>query len=113
VMPGRMNPRQMRRMMKKMGLNMEEIQDVKEVIIRTGSKEIRILDPNVTVMDVRGEKSFQIQGRVEEKEAQGGIPQADIDLVAQQAGVSEAEAKKALEETNGEPAEAIIKLIGG
>ena len=34
-------------------------------------------------------------------------------MVAAQAGVSEAEALKALEGCNGEPAEAIVKLIEG
>lgn len=64
-------------------------------------------------MDMKGEKSFQVQGHVEEKALEGGIPKEDIELVAQQAGVSEEEAKKALEETGGEPAEAIIRLMGG
>lgn len=113
MLPGRMNPRQMERMMKKMGLNVNEIQDVKEVVIRTGTKEILIEDANVTVMDVRGEKSFQVQGRVSERPLKGSVPESDIELVASQAGVSKEEAKKALEECGGEPAEAIIRLMGG
>jgi nascent polypeptide-associated complex subunit alpha len=112
MLPGRMNPRQMERMMKKMGLNVEELSDVKEVIIRTPTKEFIVQNPNVTVMDIRGEKSFQVQGRVIEKELKEGIPESDVELVASQAGVSKEEARKALEETGGEPAEAIIKLIG-
>ena len=39
------------------------------------------------------------------------IPNEDIELVASQAGVSHEDAKKALEECGGEPAEAIIKLM--
>jgi len=41
------------------------------------------------------------------------IPNEDIELVASQAGVSQEKAKAALEECDGEPAEAIIKLMGG
>ena len=41
------------------------------------------------------------------------IPNEDIELVASQAGVSPDKAREALEECGGEPAEAIIKLMGG
>ena len=42
--------RQMRRMMDKMGLDMEEIPNVQEVIIKTDKKEIIIPKPSVTEM---------------------------------------------------------------
>ena len=38
------------------------------------------------------------------------IPDEDIEMVANQANVSEDEAKAALEDTNGDLAEAILKL---
>ncbi|MFO8050676.1 MAG: nascent polypeptide-associated complex protein [Thermoplasmatota archaeon] len=113
MMPGRMNPRQMERMMKKMGMNMEELEDVKEVVIYTDTKEIHISNASVTVMNIKGEKNFQVQGKVVEKLLKAEIPKEDIILVMEQADVSEDEAKKALEEANGEPAEAIIRLMGG
>ena len=112
MMPGRMNPRQMERMMRKMGLNLEEMNDVKEVVIFTESKEIHITRPSVTVMEIQGEKNFQIQGKVHEKTIKPQIPREDIDIVIAQTGVSEEDALKALEECGGEPAEAIIRLIG-
>ena len=40
-MPG-MDNRQTRRLMEKMGMDLKEIPDVKEVLIRTGTKEITI-----------------------------------------------------------------------
>lgn len=112
-MPGRMNPRQMERMMRKMGLNMEEMEGVKEVVIYTETREVHITDPSVTIMNVQGQKNFQIQGTVTEKILKTEIPREDVELVMEQAGVSEEEAKKALEDADGEPAEAIIKLMGG
>src|SRR3989442_1137674 len=45
---GRVNPRQMRQAMKRMGIEQEELEGVEEVIIRTASKEYVIRDPNVT-----------------------------------------------------------------
>ncbi|MGA1848355.1 MAG: nascent polypeptide-associated complex protein, partial [Thermoplasmatota archaeon] len=105
MMPGRMNPRQMERMMRKMGLNMEEMKDVKEVVIYTETKEVHIANPSVTIMNVQGEKNFQIQGTVTEKTLKAEIPPGDIQLVMDQTGVSEEEAMKALEASDGEPAE--------
>ena len=45
--------RQMRRMMDKMGLDMEEIENVQEVIIKTDKKEIIIANPSVTEMKAK------------------------------------------------------------
>ena len=111
-MPGRMNPRQMERMMRKMGLNMEEMKGVRRVIIETETKEMVIEDASVTIMNVQGEKTFQIQGRLTERSTGNEIPESDILLVMEQAGVDRERAKKALEEVDGEPAEAIIRLMG-
>ena len=108
-----MNPRQMERMMRKMGLNMEEMSGVKEVVIYTETKEVHITEPQVTIMNVQGEKNFQIQGKVTEKVLKTEIPDEDVSLVMDQTGASREEAVKALEEADGEPAEAIIKLMGG
>ncbi len=121
---GRGNSRQMRQMMKKLQQNMREYDDVEEVIIRRRNSEIVITDASVTEMDIQGQTSWQIMGEArerakttsgeapaEEEPAPAEIPQEDIELVAGQAGVSEEEAKAALEACGGEPAEAIIKLL--
>ena len=115
MMPGRMNPRQMNQMMKRLGINIKEIDNVRRVIIETDSKKYIIDNAEVTIMDAQGQKTYQVTGRArivtqEEKPEEETIPQEDIDLVAEQSGKSKAEAKKALEETNGDIAEAILKL---
>jgi nascent polypeptide-associated complex subunit alpha len=108
----------MQQMMKRLGINVREIENVEEIIIRTDTKEYIFDNAEVTVMDAQGQKTFQISGRprivdrkgkIEEKEEEG-IPQEDIDLVAKQTGKTKEQAKKALEETNGDIAEAIMKL---
>ena len=48
----------MRRMMDKMGLDMNELQNVQEVIIKTDKKEIIISKPSVTEMTVQVGKSY-------------------------------------------------------
>lgn len=119
MMPGgRMNPRQMKVMMKRMGISQEEIPDVEEVIIRTRTKEIVLKGAAVTAMTVQGQKTYQVVGEPKERERKreedeqvGGIPEEDIKLVMSQAGCSAAQARKALEECDGAPAEAILKLM--
>ena len=104
-----MNPKQMRKMMKQLGIRMEELEGVKEVIIRFENKEIVIKEPVVTVIVAMGEKSYQIIGKEEVRELLN-IPEEDIKLVMEQANVDYETAKKALEEANGDLAEAILKL---
>ena len=115
MMPGRMNPRQMQQMMKRLGINVREIENVEEIIIRTDTKEYIFDNAEVTVMDAQGQKTYQISGRpriIERKEKveEEGIPEEDINLVAEQTGKSKEQAKKALEQTKGDIAEAIMKL---
>ena len=50
--------REMRRMMDKMGLDMNELQNVQEVIIKTDKKEIIISKPSVTEMTVQVGKAY-------------------------------------------------------
>ncbi len=118
MMPGmgRMNPRMMKKLQKQLQNSTEEI-DATEVIIRTKDKEIYFSNPSVSSMNMMGQQSYQIVGEPQERGLSGGeettsIPDEDIDLVASQAGVSKEKAKNALEECGGEPAEAIIKLMG-
>jgi nascent polypeptide-associated complex subunit alpha len=106
-----MNPRQLQAQMKRMGINMEELQDVEEVIIRLKTKDIVVRNPSVTYINAQGQKSYQVAGDVTEVAKRPAIPKEDIMMVAGQAGVSEQEALKALEECDGEPANAIVKLI--
>ena len=114
---GRMNPRMMKKLQKQLKNSTEDI-DATEVIIRTKDKEIYFSNPSVTSMNMMGQQSYQIVGDPQERglgddEETASIPEEDIELVASQAGVSYEEAKEALEECGGEPAEAIIKLMGG
>ncbi|MCD6559888.1 MAG: nascent polypeptide-associated complex protein [Palaeococcus sp.] len=104
-----MNPKQMQRMMKQLGIRMEELGGVKEVVIKLENKEIIIKEPGVTVITAMGEKSYQIVGKEEIREILN-ISEEDIKLVMEQAEVDYDSAKKALEETKGDLAEAILKL---
>jgi len=110
----RINPRQAKRLMEQMGMRVEEMPQAQQVIIKTATKEIVIDEPEVTVTNMQGQKIFQIMGgKVSERGAsakEAVIPEEDVQLVAQQAKVSPEEARKALEESNGDLAQAILLL---
>ncbi|TET09440.1 MAG: nascent polypeptide-associated complex protein [Candidatus Thorarchaeota archaeon] len=124
-----MSPKQMARMMKKMGIEQKEIEGVREVVIRFDDKEWVILNAQVTMVKQAGSESFQISGTKSERDLTGStpvktetpasevevkksieIPMEDAALVASQTGVDIGVAKQALEETGGDLAAAILKL---
>jgi nascent polypeptide-associated complex subunit alpha len=101
-------------MMQRMGLNMDAMPDVQQVIIKTSSKEITIEEPEVAMLEMQGQKIFQVTGgKITEKAAERkspGIAEEDVRLVADQTGKSVEEARKALEESQGDLAKAILLL---
>ena len=102
--------RDMRRMLDKMGLNMQEMTNIEEVVIRTDSKEIFLIKPQVIEMKGKESTIFQIiAGDIEEKERE--VPtfsEEDIILVMQQASSSREKAVLALTDTKGDIAQAIL-----
>ena len=110
MMPGRINPRQMNQMMKRLGINVKEIENVEKVIIVTDKKEYIFENAEVTIMDAQGSKTYQITGNPNIIDKKDETKKEDIKLIIEQTGKSEEEAKKALDETNGDIAEAILKL---
>jgi len=100
------NPKQMQAMMKQLGIKSEEI-PAEKVIIQLKDKKIVIDNPAVSSIDMQGKKTYTIMGeeRIEEKENE-----EDLKMVMEQAKVSKEEAKKALKESDGDIAEAIMKL---
>ncbi len=114
----RMNPRNAKRMMQKMGMNMGEMPEVEEVIFRTSSKEIVVQNAQVAVIDMGGQKIFQVTGEVIERGLEGQnsgvtIAEEDVQLVADQTGKSMEDAKRALESSDGDLAKAILLLQTG
>lgn len=102
-----------------MGISTEDIQGVEEVIIRTADKEYVIKEAAVSCVVMQGQKTYQVVGDAEVrprqavKEEQPGIPEDDVRLVMSQTGVSKEKALQALKECDGEPAEAILKIMSG
>jgi len=109
----RVSPREAKRMMQRMGLSMGEMPDVQQVVFKTSTKEIIVENPEVAIMEMHGQKIFQVTGeKIVEKavEKKVTIPEEDVQLVATQAKVSVEEARAALEQTKGDLAQAILLL---
>lgn len=120
---GQYSPKQMKRMMKKGGIpgdmNFDDIPNVNKVVIYTDTEEIIIENPeNVTQMFLPQGEVFQIMGTSsrtstgEEKpeETEIKVSVTDIQMVVQQTGVTSEEAEKALKESKGNLAKAILSL---
>jgi nascent polypeptide-associated complex subunit alpha len=98
-------------MMERMGIDLKEMPDAEEVIIRTASREIHIRSPTVSEFNAQGNRIFQVAGEVEEVQLEKkAFNEEDVLLVQQQANVSREKAIAALEESDGEVARAILKL---
>ncbi len=101
-----MNLTQMKKMMKQMGINVEEI-NATEVVIRTPSEELIFKNPSVTKVSGRGMEVFQVIGNYEVVKK---VSEEDVKLIMEQANVDEETARKALIEANGDLAEALMRL---
>ena len=119
-----MNPRKMQQMMKQMGIDVTEL-DAEEVIIRTADEELVFSDADVTRMDAQGTQTYQVVGEPETRELGAGgtdaeseetpgadeaIPDDDVQLVVERAGVTPDEAREALAAEDGDLAAAITRL---
>ena len=126
-----MNPRKMKQMMKQMGIDVDEFDAERVVITKSDGEELVFDDPEITVMDARGQQTYQVVGdpttrestagegdasAVESGDAEesaggaGDIPDADVEIVAQRTGASEDEAREALEAADGDLAAAVERL---
>jgi len=102
-----------------MGISQEEMQGVEEVVIRTADKEYVIKEAAVTCVTMQGQKTYQVVGDPEirprqlVKTEEPGVPEEDVQLVMSQTGVSKEKAMQALKDCDGQPAEAILKIMSG
>ena len=110
MFPG-MNPREMQKAMKRLGIKQEEI-DAEEVIIKTPSKDLVIKNPHVSKVNMMGQETIQVLGDITEVEKSNEVQvsEDDISTVMEQTNCTREEAFQALEKSNGNLAEAIMKL---
>jgi len=104
---GGINPKKMQAVMKQMGMLQEEISANRVTIEKTDDTKIVIENPSIVKIKMQGQESFQISGETREENS---ISEEDVRTVMEKTGSSEEQAKKTLGETDGDLAEAILKL---
>jgi len=110
MFPKRIDRRQMERAMRQMGVKMDELEGVREVVIKLADREIVIPNAQVTRTDMAGQRSYQVSGQEFERKPESEPSEDDVKLVMEQAGVEREAAMQVLKETGGDIAEAILKL---
>ena len=105
---GGVNPSQMKGMMKKMGISQVEL-PVKRVVFEMQDGNLVVENPNVMQIKMQGQESFQVTGDIVEESVEV-FSDDDVEMVASQSGKSEAEVRAALEDSDGDIAEAIVSL---
>lgn len=105
MIPG-MNPKDMARVMKQMGIKNDELPAIR-VVIELEGKNLIIEPAQVMQIEMQGQKTFQVMGNIKEENTSSI---EDAKLVMAQAGCTLEEAQNALKEANGDIAQAILKL---
>ena len=96
--------------MKKLGMNVEPIEDVQSIVIKTPKGNYIFDSAEVSAMTMQGTTTYQVVGDVRFEPASAEILAEDVTMVAAQAKVTEEKAKEALMATKGDIAEAIMRL---
>lgn len=109
------NVREMKRMLKKYGIEVQELPEIKSVILSAENYEIIAKDPQVAVLSVGQQKIIQIicsglERREKERKPQVEVSEDDIRFVMEQTGASREEALEALRKSEGDIAKAILVL---
>ncbi|MEX0920708.1 MAG: nascent polypeptide-associated complex protein [Candidatus Pacearchaeota archaeon] len=106
---GGLNPKKMQAMMKQLGMSQKEIDASRVVIEKPDNSKIIIENPSVMKISMQGNENFQISGEIKEEKGEK-FSGEDIKTVSEKTEKTEEEAKKALEKSGGDLAEAILDL---
>lgn len=111
MFPSNMDPKALKGMLDRLGIKSSEIEG-RRVVIECADKDIIIEEPQITLTEGQGMKSFTVMGRITEVDKTAvEISEDDVKLVKEQSGVSDdVLVRKTLEDTKGDIAEAIIRL---
>lgn len=104
-----LNPRDLQKAMRRMGIKQSEI-DASEVVIKCADKEIVVSNPQVAKVNMMGQETFQISGDISERELEVSISEEDVKTVMEQTNVDKETALKAIRDSDGDLAAAILSL---
>ncbi len=104
-----MNPKKVQSMMKKLGIQQEEI-DAERVIIEKSDGKIVIENPSVSKVVMQGQETFQISGEIKEEGESKEDTEKDIQTIMEKTNKSREEVANCLEKNNGDMASTILEL---
>ena len=107
MFPG-VNPSQMKGMMKKMGISQVQL-PVRKVIFEMDDGNLVIDEPSVLKIKMQGQETYQVSGEAKEEESDE-FSEEDVAMVVEKTGRDEKDSREALENSQGDIAEAIMKL---
>lgn len=104
-----MNPKDMQKMMKRMGIQPQELDAIQVIIKLENNKELVVDNPSVVRVNFMGQDTLQISGSMEEREVEEEISESDIELIIEQTNCSRDTAIDALKRKK-DLAEAILDI---
>ncbi len=120
-----LSPHEIKKLLKKYGIDVEEIKGVEKVEIHLADKVIVVSSPQVLAFKTAKQTVFQVLGeevreerrseapRVERAVEEVKVSEDDVRFVAEYTGVSLEKAREALVKTRGDIAKAIMILTSG
>jgi len=114
------NPRELQKQLKqlkRMGVKIDQLQNVQRTVIELQDKQIVIENPEVIVMEFGTQKFFYVSGNAREEPLKSGeekrteatikISDEDVQFVVEYLGISREDAQNLLNEAGGDIAKAI------
>lgn len=107
---GGMNPAQMQRMMKQLGIKTESFEARTVVVELSDGRRLRFDKPQLMAMVMQGQKTFTIVGEPIEEHSAPAFSEEDLAMIVAQTSATKEQALDALSKTKGDIAEAILLL---
>lgn len=111
MIPG-INPREMQKAMKRLGVSQDELDAVEVIIKLKDNKELVFKNPSVSKVNMMGQQSYQVVGECEEKVREVSISEEDVKTVMEQTDKTKEEVMQVLKKNKGDLAQTIMELKG-
>jgi len=114
-----LNPHELRKLLRRYGIEVEELRGVEKVELYMGNKKIIVSSPQVVAFKMQGQVIYQITGQEEvvkeqqeKEEVQVPVSEDDIKFIIDYTGVTREKAVEALLKAKGDLAKAIMIIRG-
>ncbi len=105
-----LDPKKMEMMMKQLGIKIDTLEGIEEVILKAEDKEVVIVPKDIKMINARDVKTLQIVIKTIEEKPLFSIEEEDINILMQKSNLSYEDAKKLLEKHKGDLAKALIEI---